>query len=98
MLKFSRSQREKFLKLGEKYQRVDGSTFTAIYDQSVTEVQGQISLMMKLTCSQGDLNQDDEVIVNGSNYKIAYIADDNSGMVDCYLSASGKGDRRGKYV
>ena len=97
MLKFSRSQRERFLKLGEQYYRSDGSPFTAIYDQTVNEVQGQITMMMKLTCAQGDLNQDDQVIVNGTNYKIAYISDDNSGMVDCYLSATGKGARNGKY-
>lgn len=97
MLKFNTKQRKQLLSLGDLYIRGDGVPVQGIYDQRIIENNGQISQTMMLTCNQGELKQDDKININGSDYIVAYINDDNSGIIDCYLNIKGVG-AHGKFI
>ncbi len=94
-MKFSKSQIASFLKLGDEYKRSDGTPFTGILEKTLTEQDGRISETLTLTVEFGELVKGDRVGVNGEEYKIAYINDDLSGLITCYLEVAGGG--RGKY-
>jgi len=94
-MKFSKSQIASFLKLGDEYKRSDGTPFAGILEKTLTDQDGRISETLTLTVEFGELVKGDRVGVNGEEYKIAYINDDLSGLVTCYLEVAG--GCRGKY-
>ncbi|MNB71960.1 hypothetical protein D3C75_185380 [compost metagenome] len=94
-MKFSKAQIASFLKLGDEYKKSDGSTVSGLLEQTLTDTDGRISETITLTVEYGELVKGDRVGVNGEEYKIAYIQDDLSGLVTCYLEIAG--GARGKY-
>lgn len=95
MIKFSKSQIASFLRLGDEYQKTDGSIVNGLLEKTLSEYDGKVSEVLTLSVEYGELVKDDRVSVNGEVYKVAYINDDLSGIITCYLEVIGGG--RGKY-
>lgn len=94
-MRFSKAQVASFLKLGDEYQKSDGTPFTGLFEKTLTDTDGRIAETLTLTVEYGELVKNDHVGVYGDTYKVAYIDDDLSGLVTCYLEIVGGG--RGKY-
>jgi len=94
-MKFSKSQIASFLKLGDEYKKTDGTPFTGLFEKTLTDSEGRIAETLALTVEYGELIKGDRVGINGEEHKVAYIDDDLSGLVTCYLEVTGGG--RGKY-
>ncbi|MDM2792499.1 hypothetical protein OGY20_09920 [Citrobacter sp. Cpo114] len=95
MIKFTKSQIASFLKLGDEYQKSDGTIVNGLLEKTLSEFDGKVAESMALSVAYGELVKDDRISVNGEIYKIAYIDDDLSGIITCHLEIAG--GARGKY-
>lgn len=95
MIKFSKAQIASFLKLGDEYQKTDGSTFTGLLEKTLSEFNGAVAESITITVEYGELVKDDRIVIESETYKVAYIDDDLSGIITCHLEIAG--GIRGKY-
>ena len=94
-MKFTKAQIKSFMRLGDEYKRDDGSIVNGLLERTVTDSEGRIAESITLSVEYGELVKGDFVVVEGEKYKVAYIQDDLSGIVTCFLEVTGGG--RGKY-
>ncbi|WP_311750747.1 hypothetical protein [Proteus columbae] len=89
-MRLTESQINRALRLGDEYKKADGvTTFKALLEIKVVDTQGAISETEFLTTAKGVLKQGDIVLINEQRYRVQYIADDNSGLIDAYIALSG---------
>lgn len=88
-MRLTQSQINRALRLGDDYKKSDGITFKALHEIKVVDTQGAISETEFLTTAKGVLKQGDIVLINEQRYRVQYIADDNSGLIDAYIALSG---------
>ncbi|WP_205955072.1 hypothetical protein [Pantoea stewartii] len=98
MFEFSKKQRLNFLKRFGVEVLINNKKALAIPERTTTDENGQVSETLYVTADIDDVKQDFVVVIDGENYRIAYINNDNSGLVNCYLSAQGEQNgRKSKY-
>ncbi|MEZ7211443.1 hypothetical protein HN028_14275 [Pantoea ananatis] len=98
MFEFSKKQRLNFLKRFGIEVRINSKNTLAIPERTTTDENGQVSETLYVTADIDDVKQDFVVVIDGENYRIAYINNDNSGLVNCYLSTQGEQNgRKSKY-
>lgn len=95
MIKFSKAQIASFLKLGDEYQKSDGSTITGLLEKTYVELNGTFAPLLTISVEYGELVKDDRIVIDSDTYKVAYIDDDLSGIITCHLEIAG--GIRGKY-
>ena len=100
-MKFTDSQIKAFMRLGDEFKKDDGSKVAGLLEKTLTDVDGRSAETITLTVEYGELVKGDFVVVDGEKFKVAYINDDLSGIITCYLEIAPKeknpGGGRGKF-
>lgn len=96
---YTEKQKQEFVKRFGREILINGEKSLGILEINISNDNGQISETIYITDDKNKVKQQDEIQFNDNIYEIAYIVDDTSGLVDCYLSLIGDDNGRdGKYV
>lgn len=94
MFPYSAKQKQEFLnRFGQKVLIQDQEQL-GIIEKEITNQDGIISETIYITADELVVSQDYKVQIKDNIYRIAYIVDDGSGLVNCYLSI--KSDTKGR--
>ncbi|HBZ8158468.1 TPA: hypothetical protein MM329_000681 [Escherichia coli] len=83
---FTEKQKQAFLIRFGCPVTIDDKTELGIVEREITNVDGQISETIYITADINKVKQGSKVSFDENNYKIAYIVNDGTGLVNCYLS------------
>lgn len=90
MFEFSQKQRLNFLTRFGFKTKVNSKDVFVIPERTTNTENGQVTEELYVTANSDDVKQGYIVELDGETYKIAYINNDNSGLVNCYLSITSK--------
>ncbi|WP_039660899.1 hypothetical protein [Pantoea sp. MBLJ3] len=90
MFEFSQKQRLNFLMRFGLKTKVNAKEVFVIPERTTNSDNGQVTEELYVTANSDDVKQGYIIELDGETYKIAYINNDNSGLVNCYLSITSK--------
>ncbi|HGV5838916.1 hypothetical protein JNN41_07375 [Escherichia coli] len=91
---YTQKQKQEFLKRFGQTLLIDNKETLAIVEIEITNVDGQVSETFYITIDEVIARQDLEVHYKENIYRIAYIVNDGSGLVNAYLSLIGDNSGR----
>lgn len=95
---FTDKQKQAFLNRFGRPVKIDNNNELAIIEHEITNTDGQVSETIYVTADFNKVKQGSTVSFDGFNYEIAYIVNDGTGLVNCYLSlTSDDNGRKSKY-
>ena len=93
---YTNKQKKEFLKRFGHPVKINDEPELARVEREITNSDGEVSETLYVTIDQ-KYKQDDIVELDNTIYRIAYIVNDGSGLVDAYLSFQSEEGRISKY-
>ncbi|MDQ6443023.1 hypothetical protein ACLH2J_01875 [Klebsiella michiganensis] len=93
---YTKKQKQEFLKRFGYPIKINGEDELGIVERDITNTDGEVSETLYVTID-AQYKQDDKVTIDDIQYRIAYIVNDGSGLVDAYLSFISEAGRISKY-
>lgn len=98
MFPYTKKQRTAFLKRFGVPVLINDKEQLVIIEKEIVQENDAVSETLFVTTDSDFVNQEDTIKLQNKIYRIAYIKDDTSGLVDCYLSLKGgENGRETKY-
>ncbi|HAW2200208.1 TPA: hypothetical protein JLO99_002733 [Escherichia coli] len=86
---YSEKQKQAFLsRFGQKI-KINDKDSLGIVEIEITNDNGQVSETIYITADIKKIKQEDSVLLNDILYNVAYVVNDGSGLVNCYLAFKG---------
>lgn len=101
MFQFSTKQRKRMLMIMGEEMIVSTNniekTIKAIPEINISDNNGVISETFYITADSDDVTEDSAITYKNKKYEVGYVVNDNSGLSDFYLNATGEG-ANGKFI
>ncbi|QEH56854.1 hypothetical protein [Citrobacter portucalensis] len=83
---YTEKQKQSFLtRFGQKI-KINDKDALGIVEIEINNDNGQVSETLYITADINSIKQDDSVLLNEILYNVAYLTNDGSGLVNCYLT------------